>query len=68
MGSGTSLECWDAGSIPAPAQWAKDLVLPQLRPRSQLWLRYDPWPGLGTPCAVEWQKRKKKQNFKFFFL
>ena len=30
VGSVVSWGCWDVGSIPSPAQWVKDLVLPQL--------------------------------------
>ena len=41
MGLAASLECWDAGSIPIPAQWVKDLVLLQLRCRS------DPRKAIG---------------------
>ena len=29
-------------SIPGPAQWVRDLALPQLQLSLQLWLRYDP--------------------------
>ena len=29
----------------ASLQWVKDPVLPQLWPRLQLQLRFDPWPG-----------------------
>ena len=38
----------DSGSIPAPAQWVKDLALPQLKHRLQLWLRFDAWPENST--------------------
>ena len=53
-----SLECWDTGSIPSPAQWVKDLVLPQLWYRLQLWLRSDPWPGnsIGRKAAKKGKK------------
>ena len=31
--------------VPTVEQWVKDLALPQLWPRSQLWLRFDLGPG-----------------------
>ena len=34
-----------AASISGQVQWAKDLALPQLWHRSQVWLEFDPWPG-----------------------
>ena len=40
-----SWECWDTGLIPGPAQWVKDLSLPQPWLRFQLQLGSDPWPG-----------------------
>ena len=43
--SGASWDYWDTSLIPGPAQWDKDLALPQLWLRSQLWLGSDPWPG-----------------------
>ena len=57
-GSAASLEHWDTGLTPSPAQWVKDLALLELWLRSQLWLRSDPllWGG---------QKKKKKIKKKF---
>ena len=46
---------------PCPAQGVKDLVLPQLRPRSQLQLRFDPWPGNSNCLGVAKEKKEKKQ-------
>uniref|UniRef100_A0A8D0PQP5 Uncharacterized protein n=1 Tax=Sus scrofa TaxID=9823 RepID=A0A8D0PQP5_PIG len=51
-----SLQPWDAGSIPGPAQWSKDLELLQLQRSWHLWLESDPWPG--TPSAMEKAKRE----------
>ena len=45
MGAVVSWECWDAGSIPGLAECVKFLGLLQVKLRSQLWLRSDPWPG-----------------------
>ena len=55
-GSEASWERWEAGSIPCWAQWVKDLALPQLQIRSQA---SDLIPGLGTPYATGWSKKKK---------
>ena len=52
----------DKGSIPGMEQWVKDLVLPQLQHRLQLWLGFDPWPG--TPYDTVCRKRKKKTKNK----
>ena len=41
-------------------QWVKDLVLPQLRHRLKLWLRFDPWPG-----NFHMQPKKKKKKIAF---
>ena len=61
MGSAASWERWDAGSIPGPAQQVKDLVLPQLWFKSQLQLRYDPWPR-NSLHNREAKKEKKKRG------
>ena len=50
-------ECWGTGSIPGPAQEVKDLGLPQLWLRLQLWLGSDPWPG-SSICLRAAEKLK----------
>ena len=46
------------------AQWVKDLVLPQLWHRPQLWLWFDPWPG--NFHMLQMQPEKKKLNLDDF--
>lgn len=46
------------GSNHSPAHWVKDLGLPQMRHRSQLQLRLDPWE---LSYAVSALKKKKKE-------
>ena len=50
---------WNSGMILGLAQWVKDLVLLQLRHRSQLQLGSDPWPR-NTTCHKVAKKEKKK--------
>ena len=57
MGSVASLELWNAGSIPGPTQWVKDIALLLLWCRLQLWLGSDPWSG-NSIC----QRKKKKKK------
>ena len=60
MGLAAFWERQDAGSIPSlVAWWVKDLVLPQLQLRSQLWLRSDPWLGNSLCCGVAKKEKKK---------
>ena len=69
MGSAASWECWDAVSIPSLAQWVKVLVLPQLWLKSQLRLRYDPWPR-NSIChgAAKKKKPEERKNKLILFL
>ena len=46
--------------VPAVAQQVKDQALPQLWHRSQLWLRFDPWPRNFHVPQVWLGKKKKK--------
>ena len=48
------LELWDTGSIPDPAQWAKDQALLQLQVSQE------------TTYATGWPKKKKKKKVLFF--
>ena len=52
-----SQEPWEGGLILGPAQWVKDLVLPQLEPRSHLRCGVL-IPGLGIPYARGQPKKK----------
>ena len=58
-----SLQFWDTGSILGPAECVKDLVLPQLQGRSQLWLGSDHWPG-NTICCGAAKKEKEREREK----
>ena len=60
-----SWEHWDAGLILDPAQWVKDLVLPQLQLTSQLQLQSDPWPG-NSICLGAAKKEEKKKSYPDF--
>ena len=65
MGSATSWEGWDPGSIPRPVQWAKDPALQQLWCGSQLRFESDPWPGNSIRSGVNEKKGKKKEKRNF---
>ena len=68
MGSGAaSWEHWDTGLIPCPAQWVKDLALPQLQLWSHLWLKSDPWPW-NSVCWGADKKKKLQINFETYIL
>ena len=50
-------------AVPAVAQWVKYPAFPQLWRRSQLWLRFDPWPW-ELPYTVGTAKPKKQNSTK----
>ena len=55
-----SWECWDAGSIPSPAQWVRDPAL------LQVWLGSDPWPG-NSHMLWAGRRREREENRKDIF-
>ena len=61
MGSDTPLQYWDAGLIPDPEQWVKDLVLLQLQHRSQMQLVSD-LQSRNSICCTEAKKVKVKEE------
>ena len=54
--------CSGAASITSLEQWAKDLVLPQLWYRLQLWFGFDPW---SRNFCMPWVQPKKEKNLEF---
>ena len=47
--------------FPGPEQWIKDPVWPQLWHKSQMRLRFNPWPGNFHMPQV-WPKEEKKKK------
>ena len=47
--------------VPTVAQWVKDLMLPQLWCRSQLWLRFNPL-SREFPYAAGVAKKERKRK------
>ena len=68
MGLVTSLEHQDMGSIPSPAQWVKDQLLPQLWLGLQLWIGSDFWHGNSICCGVAKKKKKKEKNRRIYHM
>lgn len=60
--SAMSLEGWDTGSAAGPAEWVKDLTLPQPWLRSQLHLRSVSWPGNSICRKAAKEEKIKQQN------
>ena len=65
MGSAAPLERWDTGSIPQPAQWVKDPASQKKKKKEEFCnCGLDLIPGLGTPYAMVWPKKKINQLIK----
>ena len=62
MRSIASWECWDTGSVPSPAQWVKDHHWGSCGLDCSYGSNLI--PGLGTPYALGWPKKKKKKKKK----
>ena len=54
------LQCWDAGLMPGQARWVKDLTLLSCTVGHNC--ASDLIPGLGTPYASGWPKKKKGKS------
>ena len=63
MGLAASVELREAGSIPGPAQWVKDLALPYVATVGRN-CGLDLLPGPGTSCATGQPQKEKKENGK----
>ena len=50
--------CRGACLIPSMEKWVKDPVLLHLWHRWKLWLKFNPWPGLGTSICHNGAKKK----------
>ena len=57
------LEHWETGSIPGPAKWVEDPVLPQMQLNSRLWLGNNPWSRSSICLKVSKKKKKKKRIY-----
>ena len=66
MGSVVSWKHQDAVLRPGLAWWVKDLALPQLWPRPQVWLKSSPWPGNSICHGVARNKKNKPKTLKQF--
>ena len=67
MGEESDCSGSGVGLIPGQAQVVKDLVLPQLLCRSQLWCGFSSWLGELSCAKVQPVKRiVKKKNLKIY--
>ena len=63
-----SQECWEVSGVSLVVQWVKDQALPQLWCRSQLWLKFIPWPVSFHLLWVPQKKGKEKKKVGKFLI